>query len=255
METSPLTKELYSIDWAARFEQFQQYEKLNYDDLDMLLNKIEQTIESSLENKNGIDNVESLQNRLHKAKPDSTEWHHLSMLVNLHIIKTAIPKGLTPTATLSAIQIMSHMWRTLESGLEENSSAQLRIVKSNSAPPQTQTRAPAKQNRRTKSSEKTTTNKQKKVNNSKPTRKSAAKSAVANKETAVTENVVIKSLTKEAGSEDDKPLALRCHEVANSLADEYPQYTLTAIRVMTAEKLGVTRQYVENLDIKPARFK
>jgi hypothetical protein len=38
------------------------------------------------------------------------------------------------------------------------------------------------------------------------------------------------------------------------LAEEYPQYTLTAIRVMTAEKLGVTRQYLENLDIKPKRF-
>lgn len=55
--------------------------------------------------------------------------------------------------------------------------------------------------------------------------------------------------------DDSGPLVTRCYEVANKLADEYPEYTLTAIRVMTAEKLGVTRQYVENLDIKPVRFK
>ncbi len=252
METSPLTKELYSIDWAARFERHQENEKFDYGDLNSLLRKIEQTIEGNLKNKSGLDDIETLKSRLKDAAPGSAEWHNLSMLVNLHVIKTAIPKGLTPTATLSAIQIMGHMWKTLS---QESSpvTEHARSATSKDKPQRKPARSQAKTGSRAKATEKKAAPaaKAKKVNNE----KAASNSVSKRNDATVTENVVIKNLASEAGAEGDTPLAIRCDEVANSLADEYPQYTLTAIRVMTAEKLGVTRQYVENLDIKPARFK
>ena len=252
METSPLTKELYSIDWAARFDQYQKFEKLNYSDLNTLLSKIEETIEKNLSNKKGLDNLETLRARLKDTKSNSPEWHHLSMLVNLHVIKTAIPKGLTASATFSAIQIMGHMWKSLAS---ESGSAKPAPGKAPTRQKVTQKAKATSTANRTKSTSKAETTKTKKATTAKSSTSKTATKSNKRKENTVTENVVIKNLTAEAGAEDDKPLAVKCHEVANSLADEYPQYTLTAIRVMTAEKLGVTRQYVENLDIKPARFK
>lgn len=252
METSPLTKELYSIDWAARFDQYQKFEKLNYTDLNTLLSKIEETIEKGLSNKKGLDNIETLRTRLNDAKSNSQEWHHLSMLVNLHIIKTSIPKGLTASATFSAIQIMGHMWKYLAS---ESTPTDLEPKKDQTPQKVAQKSKTATAPNQTKSTSKPAASKTKKSATAKSSTSKATAKSNKRKDTAVTENVVIKNLTAEAGVEDDKPLAVKCHEVASSLADEYPQYTLTAIRVMTAEKLGVTRQYVENLDIKPARFK
>ena len=253
METSPLTKELYSIDWAARFEQYQKLEKVNFEDLNTLLAKIEETVQSGLTSKKGLDNIEALRNRLNSAKSDSSEWHHLSMLINLHVIRTAIPKGLTASATLSAIQVMGHMWKTITTNTESTA------VKTTSKPAPAATQKPkaAKTATRAKaSSNSATTAKSKKTVAAKPSNPKPAAKTSKRKENTVTENVVIKKLTADAEPVDDEqPLAKRCVEVANSLASEYPQYTLTAIRVMTAEKLGVTRQYVENLDIKPARFK
>ena len=72
---------------------------------------------------------------------------------------------------------------------------------------------------------------------------------------AKTENVVIKKLAEDAGPESSNDISEECYRVACALAEEYPEYTLTAIRVMTAEKLGVTRQFLENLDIRPDKFK
>ena len=258
METSPLTKELYSIDWATRFEQYQKYEKANFDDLYSLLSKIEETVAKNLNNKNDLDTIVGLRTRLDSAKPESPEWHYLSMLINFRTVKAALGKGLTATATLGAIQIMGHMWRSLE--LDPT------VIKSSSVSSATDKTSPArkaspantasKEVNRSKTKAKSTgaTTKTRKTREESAKAKPAAKQN-RRKENPVTENVVIKKLTAETGAEDDKPLAIRCHDVANNLADEYPQYTLTAIRVMTAEKLGVTRQYVENLDIKPARFK
>lgn len=259
METSPLTKELYSIDWATRFEQYQKYEKANFDDLYSLLSKIEETVEKNLNNKNDLDTIVGLRTRLDSAKPESPEWHYLSMLINFRTVKAALGKGLTATATLSAIQIMGHMWKSLE--LDPT------VIKLPSASPAAEKTSPArkaspantasKENNRPKTKAKSTgsTTKTRKTSREESAKAKPAAKQNRRKENPVTENVVIKKLTAETGSEDDKPLAIRCHDVANNLADEYPQYTLTAIRVMTAEKLGVTRQYVENLDIKPARFK
>ena len=258
METSPLTKELYSIDWATRFEQYQKYEKVNFDDLYALLSKIEETVENSLNNKNNLDTIVGLRTRLDDAKPESPEWHYLSMLIHFRTVKAALPKGLTATATLSAIQIMGHMWRSMAIQLEaEDTSASQIIEAKPSGRKSNANSSSTKAGNRSKAKSKSTTPapKARKAAAEEPAKSKAAVKQSKRKEAPVTENVVIKKLTAETEPEDDKPLAARCHDVANSLADEYPQYTLTAIRVMTAEKLGVTRQYVENLDIKPARFK
>ena len=258
METSPLTKELYSIDWASRFEQYQELEKVNFEDLNKLLSKIEEIVQSGLNNKKGLDNIEALRKRLDGAQANSSEWHHLSMLINLHVIRTAIPKGLTASATLSAIQIMGHMWNTI------SRDANLSTSKVTTKAEQATTQKPQSTNTASKNSARAkTSNKNSATPATKPKKAAVAKTNTSKpatkpnkrKENPVTENVVIKKLTSEAEPEDEQPLAKRCLEVASSLATEYPQYTLTAIRVMTAEKLGVTRQYVENLDIKPARFK
>ena len=258
METSPLTKELYSIDWATRFEQYQKYEKANFDDLYLLLSKIEETVEKNLSNKSNLDTIVGLRTRLDDAKPESPEWHYLSMLVYFRTVKAALPKGLTATATLSAIHIMGHMWQSLALLSEDDKTATTQVPTEKPAPRKASTANTSNKTAsqtKAKSKNSTSTAKARKSASSESTKAKPAAKQTKRKETPVTENVVIKKLTAETGADDDQPLAVRCHDVANSLADEYPQYTLTAIRVMTAEKLGVTRQYVENLDIKPARFK
>ena len=258
METSPLTKELYSIDWATRFEQYQKYEKANFDDLYLLLSKIEETVEKNLSNKNNLDTIVGLRTRLDDAKPESPEWHFLSMLVYFRTVKAALPKGLTATATLSAIHIMGHMWQSLALQSETEKPASTQTSAEKPAPRNASTSGTSNKNTarsKPKSKSSTSTAKPRKTASNENTKTKTAAKQPKRKENPVTENVVIKKLTAETGGDDDQPLAVRCHDVANSLADEYPQYTLTAIRVMTAEKLGVTRQYVENLDIKPARFK
>ena len=57
------------------------------------------------------------------AKPDSPDWHYLSMLIHFRTIKAALPKGLTATATLSAIEVMGHMWKSLAVPIEVVDSA------------------------------------------------------------------------------------------------------------------------------------
>ncbi len=254
METSPLTQELYSIDWAVRFDEFRKYDQSSYTDLHQLLAKIEGLVESEVTNDSGdLNDIKILTTKFNKAKSGSQEWHRLSMLIHLKIILAAIPKGLTATATLSAIQIMEHMWKVVEHSGETttpthtSSSAAKPKTKATDKKPVVKAAPEPVQRKKPKTTKATTANK---------TAKTANKPAANNKKVeAKTENVVIKKLAAEAGLDDDKVLEARCYEVASSLAEEYPEYTLTAIRVMTAEKLGVTRQFVENLDIKPARFK
>ncbi len=255
METSPLTQELYSIDWAVRFDEFRTHDQSSYTDLHQLLANIETLVESEIENTGGdLNDIKILRDRFSKAEIDSPQWHRLSMLIHLKIVLAAIPKGLTATATLSAIQIMEHMWKVSNAEQKASQSAILQSVpkpKAQAATPEAKKPAPA--------AAPTAPKQQAKSTNSAPARpaknESAKKAGNNNKNNDTqTENVVIKKLAEEAGLED-KNLAVRCYEVASSLADEYPEYTLTAIRVMTAEKLGVTRQFIENLDIKPARFK
>ena len=256
METSPLTEELYSIDWAVRFDEFRKHDQSSHSDLHQILAKIESLAESQFAKDVGdLNDTRILTAQFKKAKSGSAQWHHLSMLIHLKIILAAIPKGLTATATLSSIQIMEHLWKVLEH--EQVTTA---AVKSNKSAKETSKRQPE-----VKAVTKATTNKKSKATKEassttakatpRVTKKASPNNASNKKAEAKTENVVIKKLAAEAGLDDDEILEARCYEVACSLAEEYPEYTLTAIRVMTAEKLGVTRQFVENLDIKPARFK
>ena len=256
METSPLTEELYSIDWAVRFDEFRTYDQSSYTDLHQLLAKIEGLIEKEFaSNASDLNDTKVLKAKFNKAKSGSAEWHRLSMLIHLKIILAAIPKGLTATATLSAIQIMEHMWKVVQHDQEtakikneaQAPKASTKAANKKPAVKAVDTPAPRKKTKTTKPAA------SKPV--AKPTSKVSANTTNSKKAQAKTENVVIKKLAAEAGLDDDKILEARCYEVACSLAEEYPEYTLTAIRVMTAEKLGVTRQFVENLDIKPARFK
>lgn len=258
MVTSPLSDALYSIDWAVRFDEFRQYDQSSYSDIHQLITKIESLVENEISNDAGdLNDTKVLSNLFNKAQSGSKQWHCLSMLIHIKIIQAAIPKGLTATATLSAIHIMESMWKIVE--YQDKTSART------SEPVNIKATAPRK-----KPAVKPVQNSpaRKKPNaveapaaSSKPARKPTPKpvakpaSKKSNKAEAKTENVVIKKLAAEAGLEDDEVIAAKCYEIASSLADEYPEYTLTAIRVMTAEKLGVTRQFVENLDIKPARFK
>lgn len=249
METSPLTKELYSIDWAVRFDEFRKFDQGSYSDLNSLLTNIKKIVESELDDSSDqLNNLEVLQNKYNSAKAGSPEWHRLSILINLKIIHSAIPKGLTATATLSAIQIMEHMWKAnqevpaVESKPAASNNPQSRKKASSNKPATKKPAVAAKK-------------KVQPIKSSKPAASKKVQPKAEPKKTEKTENVVIKKLADEVGLDENKPLATRCYEVASSLAEEYPEYTLTAIRVMTAEKLGVTRQYIENLDIRPKRFK
>ena len=268
METSPLTQELFSIDWAVRFDEFRKYDQTSYTDLHQLLANIENLVESELDNVNGdLNDIRVLEDSFKKAEVESPQWHRLSMLIHLKIILAAIPKGLTATATLSAIQIMEHLWKVSNIEKQASQSAIIQSApKTKPAPAKPPTvnaavkaakpevePAPAPAPTKSASSKKPKPVKVKSAP-AKPTVKAANKDATNKNNDTQTENVVIKKLAEEAGIED-KNLATRCYEVASSLSDEYPEYTLTAIRVMTAEKLGVTRQFVENLDIRPSRFK
>ena len=252
METSPLTKELYSIDWAVRFDEFRKFDESSYSDLKSLLTSIKKIVESELEDSNDqLNNLAVLQNKYNSAKVGSPVWHRLSILINLKIIHSAIPKGLTATATLSAIQIMEHMWKAneivtdTESKIENTATQNKKNANTNQPVAKTAAKKPVAAAKKKVQPIKSS--------NAAPAKNSQPKAA--SKESNKTENVVIKKLADEVGLDENKPLATRCYEVASSLAEEYPEYTLTAIRVMTAEKLGVTRQYIENLDIRPARFK
>ena len=252
MDTSPLTKELYSIDWAVRFDEYRKFDQGSYSDLNSLLTNIKKIVENELDaSRDQLNNLDVLQKKYKGAKSGSPEWHRLSILINLKIIHSAIPKGLTATATLSAIQIMEHMWKAQQNTQAAKSdapnSSQQNINK------QTTNKA-ASQNTRKKPAV-AAKKKVQPIKSGKPAASRKSPPKADSKEANKTENVVIKKLADEVGMDENKPLATRCYEVASSLAEEYPEYTLTAIRVMTAEKLGVTRQYIENLDIRPARFK
>ncbi len=258
MVTSPLSEALYSVDWAVRFDEFRKYNQSSYNDIHQLLADIDKLVESQIPSEFGdLSDTKVLTDRFNKAKTGSTEWYCLSMLIHSKIIMAAIPKGLTATATLSAIQIMESMWKIVEQQDKATTSAQITSNKAS-------TSKPASNKPAVKPVQNTVPRKKPKAANptpvakkapSKPAAKAPVKSAANKKNEAKTENVVIKKLAAEAGLDEDKILEAKCYEIASSLAEEYPEYTLTAIRVMTAEKLGVTRQFVENLDIKPARFK
>ena len=68
METSPLTQELFSIDWAVRFDEFRKYDQTSYTDLHQLLANIENLVESELDNVNGdLNYIRLLEDSFKKA--------------------------------------------------------------------------------------------------------------------------------------------------------------------------------------------
>ena len=248
MKTSPITTELYSIDWAVRFDEFRKFDEGSHSDLNELLSKIEQLVVNDMSSTSeDTNNIEVLRKKFNTEKTGSLNWHRLSIIINIRIIQAAMPKGLTATATLSAMQIMEHIWKVLDNeevaSNEETSSATAQQPSKQVKPKKTTPITATAKKKKTTVKSKTNTSPQNKLSSAKKTKPQS------------TENVVIKKLADEAGLDENKPLATQCYEVASALAQEYPEYTLTAIRVMTAEKLGVTRQFIENLDIKPARFK
>lgn len=265
MNTNPLTEELYSIDWSKRFDAFDQVNESIYGDLDSILAKIEGIISKTL-NVGDLQNLDSLKKCLAKTKDNTPERRAITMLIDLRTLTTAKSKHLDHTAILCAMQIMGSLWQSItdkpDTDLESTSKKKV-----------------AKKSNVVKKSVKPTRPKLQSVPKPLPA-SSINESQILNLEASSTGNVVINNLAhhaelmeseahttspekdnsqaaenkKNAISEEDVPLSVQCAQVADMLAEEYPQYTLTAIRVMTAEKLGVTRQYLENLDIKPKRF-
>lgn len=264
MNTNPLTEELYSIDWSKRFDTYDKANASIYDDLDSILTKIEGIIAKTLD-VGELQTIDSLKNYLAKTTAGTPERRAITMLIDLRTLGVAKSKHLDHTAIICAMQIMSALWQSITdaNANEPGSSAKKKVAKKSS---------PAK--KQAKSA------KPKLQSVPKPLPKTAAtESQILSVE--ATGNVVINNLAhhaeameskippgeiddsaimkaaespQEEVSEDNIPLSVQCAQVADMLAEEYPQYTLTAIRVMTAEKLGVTRQYLENLDIKPKRF-
>lgn len=264
MNTNPLTEELYSIDWSKRFDAYDKANTSIYDDLNSILAKVEGIIAKTLD-VGELQSIDSLKNCLAKTTAGTPEWRAITMLIDLRTLSVAKSKHLDHTAIICAMQIMGALWQSITdtSANEVASTPKKKVAKKSS---------PAKKD--TKSS------KPKLQSVPKPLPQTAAtESQILNVE--ATGNVVINNLAhhaeameskvppgnehdsvmikaeespKEESSEDNIPLSVQCAQVADMLAEEYPQYTLTAIRVMTAEKLGVTRQYLENLDIKPKRF-
>ncbi|MEM8844411.1 MAG: hypothetical protein AAGB35_05130 [Pseudomonadota bacterium] len=249
IQPSPITQELYSIDWSKRFDEYRKSDDQSFNALNSLIAKVERFVEKELKNrKEDLDDIKKLKAKFNRAQADSTQWHCLSILINIKIIREAMPKGLTHTATLSAIQIMEHMWKVLAAN-EEMQSVLTQSVKQEPVKT-TEAKSTASKTAKTKTDQKSEKNKPTLANYTSRTRNSDSDTKAAK-----TENVVIKKLAADAGSDDNDSLAQECYEVACALAEEYPEYTLTAIRVMTAEKLGVTRQFIDNLDIRPDRFK
>lgn len=266
MNTNPLTEELYSIDWSKRFDTYDKANASIYDDLDSILTKIEGIIAKTLD-VGKLQDIDSLKTYLAKTTAGTAEWRAITMLIDLRTLTAAKSKHLDHTAILCAMQIMGALWQSITDThtSELNAIARKKVVKKSNLD-------------------------KKNAKSSKPILQSVPKplptttnndSEILNVEAKGTANVVINNLAQHAEAMESKvppgnrdnpaiikvtenrqeetsgvniPLSVQCAQVAEMLAEEYPQYTLTAIRVMTAEKLGVTRQYLENLDIKPKRF-
>ena len=80
---SPI-KQLYSIDWAVRFDEFKKFDQSNHSDLNQLLAKIEQTAASEVNaNDTDLNDTDVLAGEFSNAQKDSSQWHCLAILINL----------------------------------------------------------------------------------------------------------------------------------------------------------------------------
>lgn len=68
-------------------------------------------------------------------------------------------------------------------------------------------------------------------------------------------NTIIMKLASGAGKQSGENLSVpeQCQQAINILTDRFPGYDMVAIRHMAAEKVGVSPQYIENLNILPEK--
>ncbi len=66
-------------------------------------------------------------------------------------------------------------------------------------------------------------------------------------------NTIIMKLASSSGKRPDGKLSVpeQCQQAINILTEQFPGYDMVAIRYMAAEKVGVSPQYIENLNIRP----
>ncbi len=68
-------------------------------------------------------------------------------------------------------------------------------------------------------------------------------------------NTIIMKLASSAGRGDTAKMSVpeQCQQAVNDISAQFPGYDLVAIRNMAAEKVGVSPQYIENLNILPEK--
>ena len=68
-------------------------------------------------------------------------------------------------------------------------------------------------------------------------------------------NTIIMKLASSSGKKPGAKLSIpeQCQIAINQLTDQFPGYDMVAIRNMAAEKVGVSPQYIENLNILPEK--
>lgn len=68
-------------------------------------------------------------------------------------------------------------------------------------------------------------------------------------------NTIIMKLASGSGKRTSANLSVpeQCQQAINILTDQFPGYDMVAIRHMAAEKVGVSPQYIENLNIRPEK--
>ena len=66
-------------------------------------------------------------------------------------------------------------------------------------------------------------------------------------------NTIIMKLASSSGKRPGGKLSVpeQCQQAINILTEQFPGYDMVAIRHMAAEKVGVSPQYIENLNIRP----
>lgn len=239
-----ISEELFSTDWAGRFDSFETFHGASRVSVDRILDQIEVLAKSNLKTAGAAKNNQSLINALEQNKPQSPEWLWASVLLKVSSIRMAMQKNLGYSAVMASIQLMYSLIAIVnEEPVKADSTdvpqkASVKKLKPKSAPSAGASQsAPSTKN---------------------PDRhlQSVVMPATKPAKGNLSTNVVLQQLVAEdEPAQDGASLSQQCHEVAEELADKYPEYTLTAIRVLTAEKLGVSRQYLENLGVTPKKFR
>ena len=68
-------------------------------------------------------------------------------------------------------------------------------------------------------------------------------------------NTIIMKLASSTGKRSGAKLSIpeQCQDAINMLTEQFPGYDMVAIRNMAAAKVGVSPQYIENLNILPEK--